>query len=173
MSDIDDLLALPSDGHTADMLALPEPPTEAEQIERIKRHVCDMLNDGLLTPTEINKSLKITKKRLDQLAADDAKFKDELTRARENNNAMLEDLLLNVHNEHLNPAMAKVRSENIKWVLGVRDRSRYGTKIDVTDTNSGQLVDVLRMAIARIPRSDTANERPIELIEAQAIEHKE
>lgn len=117
----------------------------------IKTRVVEMLADGVVRRREIFAILKVSMRELRKWCSGDANFAHEFELAQELHRSAMEDHLLALHDEHINPAMAKVQSDNIKWVLGVQDRSRYGTKVDVTDSASAGLVDVLRAAVARIP----------------------
>lgn len=47
---------------------------------------------------------------------------------------MMVDRLENIQDEEENPIMARVMSDNIKWLAGKRYRQIYGEKLDVTHT---------------------------------------
>ena len=63
----------------------------------------------------------------------------------------LADGLADIHTEIPNPLMARVVSDNRRWLLARRHRALYGDKVTV-EHSQGDLTDVLREAIARIPR---------------------
>lgn len=126
----------------------PSPEEKAE----IKERVINLLSDGM-SLNKIAKAHNISYQAIQMWAKADADFNDKLNSANECYNESLADGLLDVHERHFNPAMAAVESKNTQWVLGVRDRNKYGAKLEVTETNAG-LVDVLKAAIARIPRPD-------------------
>jgi terminase small subunit-like protein len=61
------------------------------------------------------------------------------------------DDLAHIHEAIANPLMARVVSENRRWLLARRFPKKYGDKISDNSANAN-LVDTLREAIARIPR---------------------
>lgn len=62
------------------------------------------------------------------------------------------DSLQNIHETIGNPLMARVVSENRRWLLARRLADRYGDRIAVDANVNNDLVSTLREAIARIPR---------------------
>lgn len=177
LSDIEiaDLLALPSDpapkAPTRPQDGEPEPnaymlgvawqerwkrptgskPCDAEKAA-IKANTIEMLCRGI-NLSKIGQAHNLSCQAIKMWTKVDAEFNTQFNYANECFNEILENSLLDVHNRHFNPAMAAVESKNTQWVLGVRDRNKYGAKLEVTETNAG-LVDVLKAAIARIPRPD-------------------
>ena len=104
--------------------------------------------------TKIGDAHNISQQAIIMWGKTDAEFRDQLNYANEAFNSRLADSLLDVHNRHFNPAMAAVEAKATMWVLGVRDRNKYGAKLEVNNNNNAGLVDVLKAAIARIPRPD-------------------
>lgn len=139
----------------------------------IKQAMIDRVSQGE-PPTRIALSLNISLGTVEKWAKADADFGDRYQTAKESGNSFLADGLLTVHDKHFNPAMAKIESDNTKWLLGVRDRNVYGAKVEVTDTASAGLVDVLKAAIARIPRPNAGPTLDLATIEdAQVIDINE
>lgn len=121
-----------------------------DQVIAMKLIILEKLAEGI-AKTAICRDLGLAPKTLKAWRLVDAAFENECQMCEKLGNEALADGLLTAHTEHLNPAMAKVESDNTKWLLAVRDRSTYGTKVEVSDTSSAGLVDVLKAAIARIP----------------------
>jgi hypothetical protein len=78
----------------------------------------------------------------------------------------LADSLQNINESIGNPLMARVVSENRRWLLARRFADRYGDKLAVEDRRGADLTDILREAIARIPRP--ASDQP-KTIEARTV----
>ena len=116
----------------------------------MKLIIIEKLAEGV-AKTVICRDLGLSPKTMKAWRLVDADFESECQTSENLGNSALAEGLLTLHVDHLNPAMAKVQADNTKWLLAVRDRSTYGTKVEVSDTSSAGLVDVLKAAIARIP----------------------
>ena len=127
-------------------------PCDAEKAE-IKANTIEMLCRGI-NLSKIGQAHNLSCQAIKMWTKVDAEFNTQFNYANECFNEILENSLLDVHNRHFNPAMAAVEAKATMWVLGVRDRERYGTKLEVNNNNNAGLVDVLKAAIARIPRPD-------------------
>jgi len=62
------------------------------------------------------------------------------------------DMLYNVHERIRDPLMARVVSDNRKWLLSKRQAATYGDKLQVETQHNADLAAILKEAIARIPR---------------------
>lgn len=62
------------------------------------------------------------------------------------------DTLFNIHQRVRDPLMARVVSDNRKWLLSKRQAATYGDKLQVETQHNADLAAILKEAIARIPR---------------------
>lgn len=85
-------------------------------------HACDLAN--------------IAFKTFDSYVSRDPALKEMYEDAQQRGFDALADALINIDNHKLhgqsNPQMAKVVSDNIKWVLSKRDQKRFGEKMQIT-----------------------------------------
>lgn len=87
-------------------------------------------------------------------------------------NDAMADALVNIDNHKIHgqsdAKMAKVISDNIKWVLGKRDSKRFGEKIEVKHeiTMDRAIVSALEHARNRVPMIEAEYERIIDVIPA-------
>lgn len=86
----------------------------------------------------------------------------------------LADALINIDNDRVHgrsdPKMAKVISDNIKWVLSKRDQKRFGDKIEVKHeiTMDRAIVSALENArerVRQIPKGDVID---VEVVDDEA-----
>jgi hypothetical protein len=91
--------------------------------------------------------------KLYERARRDPAFRDVLETAQEEGAEAMADRLQNIHTEIRSPLMAKVVSDNLRWIAGHRS-TRYATKAAPAeeDADNPRLLSVLNEAIARIPR---------------------
>lgn len=76
------------------------------------------------------------------------------------------DTLHNIHQRVRDPLMARVVSDNRKWLLSKRQVATYGDKLQVETPHNADLAVILREAIARIPRP--GNDQPL-TIDAKSV----
>lgn len=87
-------------------------------------------------------------------------------------NDAMADALVNIDNHKIHgqsdAKMAKVISDNIKWVLGKRDSKRFGEKIEVKHeiTMDRAIVSALEHARNRVPVIDVDYERIVDVTPA-------
>ena len=62
------------------------------------------------------------------------------------------DTLFSIHERIRDPLMARVVSDNRKWLLSKRQVATYGDKLQVETQHNADLAMILKEAIARIPR---------------------
>ncbi|UDL89831.1 hypothetical protein LGH82_33160 [Mesorhizobium sp. PAMC28654] len=62
------------------------------------------------------------------------------------------DTLFNIHLRVRDPLMARVVSENRRWLLSKRVATTYGDKLTVETQHNADLTSILKEAISRIPR---------------------
>jgi hypothetical protein len=72
------------------------------------------------------------------------------------------DALVNIHKAVRDPIMARVVSENRRWLLSKRQAATYGDKLAVETQHNADLTAILKEAIARIPRPDSDQSLMIE-----------
>lgn len=154
MSDIDieDLLALPVEPSTKPQFLRIGGKLSPEEVEYARSQLLERLGHGVDRLPTILADLNITRRLVRLWVKADAKFAAALAESQELHNLAMEDQLLTLHERHESPQMAKVEADNIRTVLGWRDRQRYGTKVEVTDSANAGLAEALRAAIDRIPR---------------------
>jgi hypothetical protein len=80
------------------------------------------------------------------------------------------DTLYNIHQRVRDPLMARVVSENRRWLLSKRVAATYGDKLQVETQHNADLTTILKEAIARIPRpnNDENSYQPM-TIEAEKV----
>lgn len=62
------------------------------------------------------------------------------------------DTLHDIHKRVRDPLMARVVSDNRKWLLSKRQAATYGDKLPIEAQHNADLAAILKEAIARIPR---------------------
>jgi hypothetical protein len=72
------------------------------------------------------------------------------------------DALYNIHQRVRDPLMARVVSDNRKWLLSKRQAATYGDKLQVETQHNADLAAILKEAIARIPRPNSDQSPMIE-----------
>jgi hypothetical protein len=65
---------------------------------------------------------------------------------------VMADDIFNIHVRVRDPLMARVVSENRRWLLGKRNPLKFGEKMPIDDARNADLTAILREAVARIPR---------------------
>lgn len=89
-----------------------------------------------------------------------SQFDQAINEARATLSDMAVDKLETIHESIENPLMARVVSDNIKWVASKRAKEIYGDKVDVNITHTLDLRDVLA----------DAKSRRLEFIDGNALE---
>jgi AcrR family transcriptional regulator len=96
----------------------------------------------------------------DRYVKNDAELQAMYEEAIQRGNDAMADALVNIDNHKIHgqsdAKMAKVISDNIKWVLGKRDSKRFGEKIEVKHeiTMDRAIVSALEAARGRVPVID-------------------
>jgi len=94
-------------------------------------------------------------------------------------NDAMADALINIDNHKIHgqsdPKMAKVISDNIKWVLGKRDSKRFGDKIEVKHeiTVDRAIISALERARTRTPVLEDQTERGVTMIDVTPLNDDE
>lgn len=107
--------------------------------------------------------------------ANDAQLQEMHEAAEQQSHDAMADALINIDNDPVHgvtdPKMAKVISDNIKWVLARRDAKRFGDRIEVNHHLSADraITDALTRARGRLGHA--IPEEPIE--DAQVVEEGE
>lgn len=104
--------------------------------------------------------LNINPAALAYVMKQDAQFKSDIHEAQAFQCEVGVDKLENLHEAIANPLMARVVSDNIKWLAAKRAKDRYGDKLDIAVTHT---ID-LKSAIAE------ARQRSLPFIEGNALE---
>jgi len=95
--------------------------------------------------------------------ANDNTLREMYEEAVHQGNDALADALINIDNHlihgHSNPQMAKVVSENIKWVLGKRDVARFGERVQIDHSVT---VDIAITTALDAARLRVGHAKPIE-----------
>jgi hypothetical protein len=76
------------------------------------------------------------------------------------------DTLFNIHQRVKDPLMARVVSDNRKWLLSKRQAATYGDKLQVETQHNADLAAILKEAIARIPRP--VDDQPL-IVDAKSV----
>jgi hypothetical protein len=101
----------------------------------------------------------------------DPAFRARLEEAEADGAEAMADRLQNIHTEIRSPLMARVVSDNLRWIAGHRS-TRYATKAAPADEDADnpRLLAVLTEAIARIPRPRQEGEgNNMQTIEAERV----
>jgi len=93
-------------------------------------------------------------------------LRQQLKVAQELGAEAMADTLANIHATVRDPLMARVVSENRKWLLSKRASERFGDHIGKNDNVSNDLTAILKEAVARIPLPDRD---PAPMIEAENV----
>ncbi len=94
-------------------------------------------------------------------------------------NDAMADALINIDNHKIHgqsdPKMAKVISDNIKWVLGKRDSKRFGDKIEVKHeiTMDRAIINALERARSRTPVLEDHTETGVTIIDVTPVSDDE
>ena len=83
---------------------------------------------------------------------------------------MMADILINIDEYHADPKMAKVISDNIKWLLSRRRATDYGDRMVVEQKSTSQdeaILSALAEAIKRIPMPEQPED--FKVIEAEPV----
>ena len=98
-------------------------------------YAIDQISQGQTITFACDKA-NITVQTLERYLKNDPALKDMYEEALQRGYDALADALINIDNHkihgHSDAKMAKVVSDNIKWVLSKRDQKRFGEKIQVT-----------------------------------------
>lgn len=123
-------------------------------------HVLDEMREGY-TLTQACKRQHTSRRVIIGMMGKDATLQKMVSEAAIESEDMMADLLVNIDQHHPDPKMAKVISDNIKWLLARRRGADYGDRMVVESRNTSQdeaIISALREAIGRIP----IPEKPIE-----------
>ena len=168
MDDYADILELPPVFTPRPVFDRPKGRLCEEEIALLKPLVLERLSAGVEDRKQIYTDLRISRKHLVEWCKTDVEFATQLQSASEHHHEAMADALLTLHDKHINPAMAKVESDNRKWWLGIQDRQRFGTKVEVSNAADAGLIDVLKAAISRIPRPALQPDSNLRVIEHEA-----
>jgi hypothetical protein len=76
------------------------------------------------------------------------------------------DTLLTINTKVRDALMAKVVSENLRWLLSKRSTAKFGDAVGAKDNTNNDLTSILKEAIARIPRPDRD---PAPMLDAESV----
>jgi hypothetical protein len=99
-----------------------------------------------------------------------AEFEDMLSSAQETGRDVLAAELLTVHETIHDPQRARLKADNIKWLLSRLGRAKYGDKLDVDHNHRFDLGDAIAKGYARANKSnDIIDVTPDESAGEQAL----
>lgn len=115
--------------------------------------VVDTIRDGQ-TLTQACRMHYISRRVIITMMDKDATLRSMLLDAISESEDMMADMLINIDQFHPDAKMAKVISENIKWLLARRRGAEYGDRMVVETKSTTQdqaIISALHKAIERIP----------------------
>lgn len=135
-----------------------------EEIAFLKAELCDRVATGTLT-TQAMAALQISFKELKRWRQEDPAFGEALVDAQDHLTEVKADELVTMHDTVLDPKRAHVASTNLRWWLAKRRPDVFGERVPIDD-DRGDLTEIIRKAIARIPRPGQS----MKLIDAQTVD---
>lgn len=127
----------------------------------------DLANDGALI-REICAKLGIATTTLTEWQVKDARFRALFAQARENGLHLLADSLVGLPDEYADVQKARLKSDNIKWLLARKLSRVYGDRLDVNVSGTIDLAGTLIEARQRALSQPMRNQQEIE--DAQVID---
>lgn len=115
------------------------------------------------TVTEACDQSNITIAMFEKYVRENDQLKDMYVEAERRSHDAMADALINIDNHKIHgqsdPKMAKVISDNIKWVLSKRDAQRFGERVQVDHSVSVDIAitTALDAARRRVPVADQSN----------------
>ena len=107
------------------------------------------------TLRQIAGALGCDMRKIHQMMAESATFAGRFARARKNGLELLADDLVTAHTDDPDIQRAKLKSENVRWLLARRLPAQYGDRLAVDVSGQIDLAAALRDANARLqPISD-------------------
>lgn len=124
------------------------------------------------TVTEACDQSNITIAVFERYIAQNEQLRDMYTEAERRSHDAMADALINIDNHKVHgqsdPKMAKVISDNIKWVLAKRDSKRFGEKVQVDHSVSVDIAITTALDAAR--RRVTPKLEPHDVVDAEIVE---
>lgn len=141
---------------------------EAEVIERPRINELNkqLENEAITLATSgmslnaICKELNISNENMRSYLNNNLSFKTKFNDAREDGYDALADQLLTITNEESDHNKAKVKSDNIKWLLSKRKATVYGDKIEV---NMNATIDIGATLAEAKARASSLNKKTIDI----------
>lgn len=121
-----------------------------QEIAFLKAELCDRVASGE-SQTRARQALSIHWREAHEWKTTDKTFATELATADEAGYDVLADGLTTINERVTDPRWAQVISSNVKWTLSKRRPEVFGDKVTINDDRA-DLTDIIRQAIARIPR---------------------
>jgi len=115
----------------------------------------------------IAEELGVSVSTLARWRVDNPQLHDEVMRAQETGFELLADSLLTIDEEITDVQRAKLKSDNIKWILSKRHARRYGDRIDVNITETIDITAALDEAKRRVLQPIC---NPTEVIDVQVVD---
>jgi len=141
---------------------------EAEVIERprinelnkqLENEAISLATSGM-SLNAICKELNISNENMRSYLNNNLSFKTKFNDAREDGYDALADQLLTITNEESDHNKAKVKSDNIKWLLSKRKANVYGDKIEV---NMNATIDIGATLAEAKARASATNKKTIDI----------
>lgn len=124
------------------------------------------------TVTEACDQSNITIAVFERYIAQNEQLRDMYTEAERRSHDAMADALINIDNHKVHgqsdPKMAKVISDNIKWVLAKRDSKRFGEKVQVDHSVSVDIAITTALDAAR--RRVTPKLEAHDVVDAEIVE---
>jgi hypothetical protein len=131
--------------------------------------VVDTIRDGH-TLTQACKRCWVSRATIIGMMSKDATLRQMILDATSESEDMMADMLVNIDQMYPDPKMAKVISDNIKWLLARRRGGEYGDRMVVESTSTTQdqaILGALHEAIKRIPMPEQPED--FKVIEAEPL----
>lgn len=125
------------------------------------------------TITKIRKALNISNDQLTKMMSEDAVFAENFARARHDGLEELADDLITIPEDMADVQRAKLKSENIRWLLSKRKPMTYGDRLDLNVNHTVDVSTALSEARARIAKQINTiqiENRPLKEIDALKTE---
>lgn len=120
-----------------------------ELSEDQKNRILEMLSEGK-TCLQVREEIGLTANEFRKLRKQDPKLDAEIQDALEHGYDEMADQLLMVSDEYSDPARARLKSDNVKWVLSKRRSQIYGDKVSVDMKQTVDISAAISEARARV-----------------------